>query len=278
VFDAVPRVRSRIILAVDGRRIRLTLEDDVSDPSQRVTRERFDAVLFDLDGVLTDTARIHADCWKTVFDEFLRRRAEAEGEPLRPFDIDGDYRLHVDGRPRLDGVRGFLASRGIVLPEGAPGDPPGAQTVFGLGNRKNELVNRALATQRVEPYQGSVAWLRALRGEGFRAAVVSASRNCAAVLEAAQIAHFFDARVDGEVTAALGLPGKPAPDSFLEAARRLGVEARRAVVVEDALAGVQAGREGGFGLVIGVARKDDAEALARNGADLVVNDLSELLA
>jgi HAD superfamily hydrolase (TIGR01509 family) len=183
----------------------------------------------------------------------------------------------VDGKPRFDGVRDFLASREIRLPEGVPDDPPDAETVHGLGNRKDELVNRAITSQGVESYPGTVAWLHRLRGAGIRTAVVSSSSNCAAVLEAAKLSDLFDARVDGVVIAELGIPGKPAPDSFLEAARRLGAAPARAVVVEDALSGVRAGRDGGFGLVIGVARKGDADALAAEGADLVVDDLGELL-
>lgn len=242
-----------------------------------LTKDRFDAVLFDLDGVLTDTASIHAGCWKRMFDEFLRDRAKRTGEPLRPFDIEVDYREYVDGKPRFDGVRDFLAARGIELPEGAPDDPPERETVCGLGNRKNDLVEEAIVSGPIEPYEGSVALVRHLRQARIQTAVVSSSANCAAVLEAAKIADLFQARVDGRVLQEQGLPGKPAPDSFLEAARRLGVEPKRAVVVEDAISGVQAGRAGGFGLVVGVDRKGDAEALRRNGADLVVRDLAELL-
>jgi beta-phosphoglucomutase family hydrolase len=250
---------------------------EVPGARQVVTKERFDAALLDLDGVITDTARIHTAAWKEMFDAFLGRHAEATGEAFRPFDPDREYRLHVDGKPRFDGVRDFLASREIRLPEGVPDDPPDAETVHGLGNRKDELVNRAITSQGVESYPGTVAWLHRLRGAGIRTAVVSSSSNCAAVLEAAKLSDLFDARVDGVVIAELGIPGKPAPDSFLEAARRLGAAPARAVVVEDALSGVRAGRDGGFGLVIGVARKGDADALAAEGADLVVDDLGELL-
>ncbi len=243
-----------------------------------ITADRFDAVLFDLDGVLTDTARIHAGCWKAMFDAFLRERAQTAGEDLRPFEIGTDYRLHVDGKPRFDGVRDFLASRGIALPEGAPDAAAGEESVCGLGNRKNEMVNVAIAEQGVEAYPGSVALVRRLRDEGIKTAVVSSSTNCETVLVAAKIADLFETRVDGEVAARLGLPGKPAPDTYLEAARRLGVEPERAVVVEDAIVGVQSGRAGRFGLVVGVARKDDADALRESGADVVVNDLAELVA
>jgi beta-phosphoglucomutase family hydrolase len=243
-----------------------------------ITADRFDAVLFDLDGVLTDTARIHAGCWKEMFDAFLRERARAAGEDLRAFEIATDYRLYVDGKPRFDGVRDFLASRGIALPEGAPDATPGEESVCGLGNRKNEMVNVAIAERGVEAYPGSVALVRRLRDEGVKTAVVSSSTNCETVLVAAKIADLFDTRVDGDVAARLGLPGKPAPDTFLEAARRLGVEPGRAVVVEDAIAGVESGRAGHFGLVVGVARKDDVEALRESGADVVVHDLGELVA
>ena len=247
-------------------------------PIPELVRERFDAVLFDLDGVLTDTAKIHAACWKRLFDEFLRARAGQGGEAFRPFDIESDYRVFVDGKPRYDGVRDFLNSRGIELSVGSPDEPPGDETVCGLGNRKDEMVNAAIASEGVEPYAGSVALVRQLRGRGVKTAVVSSSSNCAAVLEAAKIADLFEARVDGKVLAELSLPGKPAPDSFLEAARRVATKPARAVVVEDAISGVQAGRAGGFGLVIGVARHGDSRELAENGADHVVEDLGELVA
>ncbi len=243
-----------------------------------LTVERFDAVLFDLDGVLTDTARIHATAWRLMFDEYLRRRADETGQPFVPFDVDADYHSYVDGKPRYDGVRDFLASRGIELPDGTPDDDPGAETVCGLGNRKNERVEEALESQGVEVFPSSIELVRQLRAAGIRSAVVSASANCGAVLRSAGIDDLFETRVDGVTLAERDLPGKPAPDSFLEAARELGVEPARAVVVEDALSGVEAGRAGRFGLVIGVARKDNAAALAESGADVVVTDLGELLA
>ena len=242
-----------------------------------MTRQRFDAVLFDLDGVLTDTARVHAKSWKQMFDAFLQKRAEAGGEPFRPFEIDTDYRRYVDGRRRFDGIREFLRSRAIHLPDGAPDDPPDRETVCGLGNRKNEMVTAALREEGVEVFQGSLRWVRTLREQGIRTAVVSASSNCAAVLEAAKIADLFDARVDGKVVARLELRGKPAPDSYLEAARQLGVEPGRAVVVEDAISGVEAGHAGGFGLVVGVARERNADDLLAHGADVAVEDLAEML-
>jgi beta-phosphoglucomutase family hydrolase len=242
-----------------------------------VTPERFDAVLFDLDGVLTDTAKVHAACWKTMFDEFLRSRATRTGEAFRPFDSDTDYKRYVDGKLRYEGVRSFLQSRGIHLPYGNPSDPASHATICGLGNRKNELIQEVLATDGVEVYERSLPFVHHLRSVGMRTAIVSASRNCPAVLAAAGIASLFDVRIDGEVASRLHLAGKPAPDTFLEAARQLGVEPARAVVVEDAISGVQAGRAGQFGLVIGVARKGEADALRENGADVVVTDLSELL-
>jgi len=247
-----------------------------SESETGVTWERYDAVLFDLDGVLTDTAGIHAACWKRTFDEFLRDRAGRTGDRFQAFDVETDYRLHVDGKPRANGVRDFLQSRGIELPEGSPDDPPGADTVCGVGNRKNLLVNEALQEGGIVVYEGSVALVRALRDAGKKTGVVSSSANCAAVLQAANIQDLFDVRVDGKLAAELGLAGKPAPDTFLEAARELGVDARRTVVVEDAISGVQAGRDGGFGLVIGIARHDEPGVLRRNGADVVVSDLDEL--
>jgi beta-phosphoglucomutase family hydrolase len=242
-----------------------------------LSRDRFDAVLFDLDGVLTATAKVHAACWKKMFDEYLLKRANKTGEASRPFDIKRDYLAYVDGKLRYDGVRDFLKSRAIELPEGSPDDPPTAETVCGLGNRKNDMVNDVLQTEGVEPYQGSLALVRQLRGKGMKTAVVSSSHNCLAVLQAAKMADLFDARVDGEVADRLQLRGKPAPDTFLAASKQLGVPPQRAVVVEDAIAGVQAGRDGRFGLVVGVARKGDVDALKDNGADVVVADLSELV-
>jgi alpha,alpha-trehalase len=237
---------------------------------------RFDAVLFDMDGVLTDTARIHAASWKKMFDAFLKQRADAAREPFSPFEID-DYQQYVDGRPRYDGVRDFLKSRGIELPEGRPEDPPDRETVCGLGNRKNEMVTEVIKAEGVEAYPGSVALVRYVRAHGLRTAVVSASSNCTAVLEEAKIADLFEARVDGIVLEERHLRGKPEPDSFLEAARMLGVEPARAVVFEDAISGVQAGHAGAFGLVVGVSRKNDDDSLAQNGANVVVHDLAELI-
>jgi beta-phosphoglucomutase family hydrolase len=235
------------------------------------------ACLFDLDGVLTQTAKVHAAAWKRMFDDFLRERAERTGEPFGPFDRPTDYDEYVDGKPRLDGVRSFLQSRGIELPLGTPGDPPEAETVHGLGQRKNELVLELIRKQGVEPYEGSVRFVEAARDQGLRRAVVSASKNCREVLVAAGIEHLFQVRIDGVVAERDGLAGKPAPDTFLAAASSLGVEPAGAVVFEDALAGVEAGRSGDFGWVVGVDRTGQAEALRRRGADVVVHDLAELL-
>jgi beta-phosphoglucomutase family hydrolase len=235
------------------------------------------ACLFDLDGVLTQTAKVHAAAWKQMFDAFLRERAERDGTPFVPFDAHADYDEHVDGKPREAGVRDFLATRGIVLPEGSADDPPEAETVHGLGTRKNALVLELIARDGVEPYAGSVRYLKAARDAGLRRAVVSSSHNCHDVLVAAGIEELLEERVDGHVAQEQGLKGKPAPDTFLAGARLLGVEPRQAVVFEDALAGVEAGRAGRFGFVIGVDRVGHRDALAAHGADVVVNDLEELL-
>lgn len=251
----------------------------MQEPSRRspITRDRYDAVLFDLDGVVTDTASIHAACWKQMFDEYLLERGARTGEIFRSFDPVADYRLHVDGKPRFDGVRDFLNSRGIDLPEGNPHDPPDAETVGGLGNRKNRLVTRAIEEKGVDAYPGSIRFIHALRGLGCKVAVVSSSENCEAVLKAAKVDGLFETRIDGVTVEEQHLAGKPAPDTFLMAARLLGVEPSRAVVVEDALSGIEAGLAGKFGLVIGVARRNNAEELRRHGAHLVVNDLGELV-
>jgi beta-phosphoglucomutase family hydrolase len=242
-----------------------------------ITRDQYDAVLLDLDGVITDTANLHAACWKKMFDEYLQKRAMQRGEAFLPFDLATDYRLYVDGKPRFDGVRDFLTSRGIQLPEGSPDDPPQVETVGGLGNRKNDLVNEAIEDIGVEPYEGSVKLIHQLHHQGFKIAVVTSSQNCTAVLKAVKLDAFFDVRVDGNMILAQQLAGKPAPDTFLVAAKLLGVEPKRTVVIEDAISGVQAGFNGNFGLVIGVARKGNAEELQHHGAHLVVNDLGELV-
>ncbi len=235
------------------------------------------ACLFDLDGVLTQTAKIHAQAWKEMFDDFLREWAERTGEPFYEFDRPTDYDEYVDGKPRLDGVRSFLESRGIHLTIGSPSDPPTAQTLHGLGTQKNEIVLELIRQQGVEPYEGSVRLVEQVRDRGLRRAVVSSSTNCEDVLVAAGINHLFEARVDGLVADRERLAGKPAPDTFLAGARALEVEPARAAVFEDALAGVQAGRAGRFGWVVGVDRTGQADALRRRGADVVVQDLAELL-
>jgi beta-phosphoglucomutase family hydrolase len=247
------------------------------ESKRAIPGDQYDAVLLDLDGVITDTANLHAACWKQMFDEYLQKRATQRGEAFRPFDLAMDYRLYVDGKPRYDGVRDFLTSRGIRLPEGSPDDPSQAETVGGLGNRKNDLVNKVIEEVGVEPYEGTVKLIRQLRHQGFKIAVVTSSQNCEAVLRAAKLDAFFEVRVDGNLIHAQHLAGKPAPDTFLMAAKLLGVEPRRAVVIEDAISGVQAGRNGNFGLVIGVARKGNAEELRHHGAHRVVNDLGELV-
>jgi beta-phosphoglucomutase family hydrolase len=227
--------------------------------------------LFDLDGVLTQTAKVHARAWKGMFDEFL------EGRDCAPFELPGDYDEYVDGKPRLDGVRSFLASRGIELPAGSDADAPGAETVYGLGLRKNDRVLALIREQGVEPYEGSIRYLEAAREHGLRRAVVSSSTNCKDVLVAAGIEHLLEVRVDGVTAERDGLAGKPAPDTFLAGARALGAEPSQAAVFEDALAGVEAGRAGRFGWVVGVDRSGQAEELRRRGADVVVRDLAELL-
>ncbi|MFD5561283.1 HAD family hydrolase [Kitasatospora griseola] len=239
--------------------------------------DRINAFLFDLDGVLTQTAKVHATAWKDMFDAFLRSEAERTGAPFVAFDPVEDYDRYVDGRPRLDGTRQFLASRGIELPEGASQDPPGSRTVNGLSAAKNDTVLRMIREQGVQPYRGSVAYLQRLRELGLPRAVVSSSANCRDVLRAAGIDGMFDVVVDGITAARDHLAGKPAPDTFLAAAEQLGVAPEHAAVFEDALAGVAAGRAGGFGTVVGVNRTGQAAALREHGADVVVDDLSELL-
>ncbi|MEU8689466.1 beta-phosphoglucomutase family hydrolase [Streptomyces sp. NPDC048665] len=235
--------------------------------------EAIQACLFDLDGVVTKTALVHAAAWKETFDAFLR---DYDGETGRPFDADAEYDEYVDGRPRADGVRAFLDSRGIHLPEGTPDDPPGTRSVHGLGNRKNALLLEKIRTGGVEAYAGTLRYLEAVRAEGLRTAIVSSSANCRDVLRAVGAEHYFDVRIDGVVAAERHLPGKPHPDTFLAAARDLGVEPSRAAVFEDALAGMDAGRSGGFGYVVGVDRVGQREALYAHGATIVVNDLAEL--
>lgn len=235
------------------------------------------ACLFDLDGVLTQTAKVHASAWKQMFDEYLRRRADRGGEQFVAFDRVHDYDEYVDGKPRHDGVSSFLASRGITLPQGSADDPPRAETIDGLGNRKNEIVLKMIHQEGVQAYEGSVRYVEAARAAGLRRAVVSSSTNCRDVLAAAGIEDLFEAVVDGDVAEREHLRGKPAPDTFLAGARALGARSGEAAVFEDALAGVEAGRAGGFGFVVGVDRVGQADALRAHGADLVVSDLGDLL-
>jgi beta-phosphoglucomutase family hydrolase len=235
------------------------------------------ACLFDLDGVLTDTASVHAAAWKQMFDDYLRARSERDGTPFHPFDVKADYGPYVDGRPRLDGTRGFLESRGIHLRDGSPDDQPGTETLWGLASQKNNLVQEKIRTVGVDVYPGSVRYLHAVKDAGLATACVSSSANAAQVLAVAGLAGLIDHRLDGVVAKQRGLPGKPAPDTFLAAAADLGVAKEAAVVFEDALAGVQSGRAGGFGFVVGVDRVGHADALRQHGADVVVQDLSELL-
>ncbi|MBE0416899.1 MAG: trehalose-phosphatase [Coriobacteriia bacterium] len=246
------------------------------NPLVSIDPDRYDAVIFDMDGVITDTADLHAEAWKLLFDDVLREHAETTGEPFEPFDIDHDYLRYVDGKARYDGVRSFLASRGIELPEGSDDDPPSAATVHGLGTRKNDYFLAAIDRGGVEAFPAAVELVRGLREAGVATAIISASRNAAGVLAAAGVDGLFDARVDGDTAAELGLPGKPDPAVFLEAARRLDAEPARAVVVEDAESGVEAGEAGGFGLVIGVDRTGRPERLLESGADVVVNDLTQV--
>ncbi len=252
-------------------------EDAGHTPEEpRIAAGQYDALLFDMDGVITQSMQLHAGAWKMLFDEYLQERAKRQGEPFTAFDLDADYRTYLDGKPRYEGVSSFLASRGIALPHGDPADEPGEETVCGLGNKKNRYLHVQLRKHKVEVYASSVRLVRRAREQGLKTAVVSSSKNCKAMLESVGLEGLFDTRVDGQEVEAMGLPGKPAPDMFLEAARRLGVEPARAVVFEDAISGVEAGRRGRFGLVVGVDRTGHPQDLIQHGADLVVGDLGEL--
>lgn len=235
------------------------------------------ACLFDMDGVVTQTAVVHAAAWKEMFDDFLRERAQSTGTQFVPFDSRHEYDAYVDGKPRMDGTRSFLESRGIDLPEGTPDDPPGTPTLYGLSNRKNALVLAKIAAGGVQVYDGTITYIRAVKDKGIATAIVSASANTQQVLDSAGIAGLFDVRVDGVIAKERGLRGKPAPDTFLAAAQALDVPANRAAVFEDAQAGVAAGRAGGFALVVGVDRVGQAAELREHGADVVVQDVAELL-
>lgn len=241
-----------------------------------LSRNDYDAVIFDMDGVVTDTAGLHGEAWKLMFDGFLEAHAKQSGREQPPFDPDQDYRVHVDGKPRFDGVRDFLASRGIGLPEGRMDDAPGTGTVHALGNWKNELFHALLDEKGAVAYPGTVQLLHELKRAGIPRAIISSSKNAAKILESAGVLDLFEVKVDGLDSLELGIEGKPAPDIFLRAAQTLNAVPRRAVVVEDAISGVQAGRAGGFGLVIGVDRIGNPEALRANGADAVVSDLAEV--
>ncbi|MFB9766996.1 HAD family hydrolase [Nocardioides kongjuensis] len=245
-------------------------------PRTLVDWDAWDAVLFDLDGVVTPTAEVHMHAWSAMFTSFLTARSAADGVAYPPYS-EQDYFTYVDGKPRYDGVRSFLASRGIVLPEGSPDDPPTAETVCGLGNRKNEAFNQILASEGVVAYPGSVALIVALHEAGTPMAVVSSSRNAPAVVAAAGLTDYFATIMHGGLAAELGLPGKPAPDTFAHAAATLGATNARSVVLEDAINGVAAGHAGGFGLVIGVDRGAGEDALRAAGAQLVVPDLADLV-
>lgn len=241
-----------------------------------ISKRDFDAVIFDMDGVVTKTATVHAAAWKRLFDDVLRQHAEREGGRFVPFDVDLDYRRYVDGKPRYDGVASFLESRGISLPRGDPNDAPERSTVCGLGNRKNVYFQQQLEEHGVEAFPTTVDLIRQLRSAGFKTAIFSSSKNCEEVIGAAGVRDLFDAKVDGVDAEELGLPGKPDPAVLLEAAQRVGVGPERSVIVEDAISGVQAGRAGGFALVIGVNRSEEPGVLKANGATVEVTDLAEV--
>ncbi len=241
-----------------------------------LTKTMFDAVIFDMDGVVTDTANLHGKSWKEMFDRFLESYEHATGTKQEPFDLGHDYLQYVDGKPRFDGVRSFLASRNITLPEGSLDDEAGMGSVFALGNRKNQIFQKLLEEEGAVAYPGTVELIHKLHKAGLQTAIISSSKNAVKILRSARVLDLFEARVDGVDSLELGIIGKPAPDIFIQAARELGVDPKRAVVVEDAISGVQAGRAGGFGLVVGVNRGSDPEDLRNNGAQIVVSDLSEL--
>lgn len=236
----------------------------------------YDAFIFDLDGVVTQTAAVHADAWKEMFDAFLAQRSERDNEQHKPFDIQHDYRSYVDGKPRYDGVHSFLESRKISLPWGNQDDPPEAETVCGLGARKNEIYEKRLERDGAKVFESTVALIKRLKASGIRVGIFSSSKNCAKVLKTVGLENLFEARVDGTDLTRLNLRGKPEPDMLIETARQLGSRPERAVVFEDAISGVQAGRAGGFATVVGVDREQHGEELAQNGADIVVRDLVEI--
>ncbi|MCP2045074.1 beta-phosphoglucomutase family hydrolase [Pontibacter sp. HSC-36F09] len=243
---------------------------------QNLQEKNIKALIFDLDGVVTQTARVHAQAWKRMFDAYLQKRGEEEGKHYEPLDIETDYREYIDGIPRYDGVRNFLESRGITLPEGSPEDETGHETVSGLGNLKNMYFQELVRQGGVDVYDDTIAWIKQQKQNGMRTAVISASKNCVDVLHAAGIEQLFEEHVDGLQSSELGLIGKPAPDVFLEAARRLGIAPAQAAVFEDARKGVQAGKAGGFGLVVGIDRTHDEAGLKASGADLVIKEFPKL--
>ncbi|WP_299985776.1 HAD family phosphatase [uncultured Pontibacter sp.] len=248
----------------------------MSTLQQLLQDKNIKALILDLDGVITQTARVHAQAWKRMFDSYLKQRGEKEGKRYEPLDIETDYREHIDGIPRYDGVRNFLTSRGITLPEGTPEDEEGEETIGGLGNLKNMYFQELLKQEGVDVYEDTIAWLKRQKQQGMRTAVISASKNCVDVLHAAGIERLFEEHVDGLQSAELGLKGKPAPDIFLEAARRLGIAPEEAAVFEDARKGVKAGKAGGFALVVGIDRHHDTEGLKANGADIVIKEFPKV--
>ena len=236
----------------------------------------FDAVIFDLDGVITRTAEVHAQAWKKIFDDYLRLREKRDGEPFREFTLKADYLPYVDGKPRYNGVKSFLTSRGISIPMGDPTDSQDKETICGIGNRKNAVFRDIVENEGVAVYESTIDLIHELKKNDIRVGCASSSKNCELILKAAKIDHLFEVRIDGIVSVDMGLKGKPEGDIFVTAARKIGGSPYKSVVVEDAKSGVQAGRNGGFGLVVGVAREKNASKLIRNGADVVVYDLKHL--
>ncbi|MCA8907197.1 MAG: HAD-IA family hydrolase [Rhodospirillaceae bacterium] len=253
----------------------MTPDTETTDTLPNLFRLGLKAFIVDLDGVVTHTAAVHATAWKDLFDAFLKQKAEAEGTEFVPFDLKTDYETFVDGKPRYDGVRSFLASRGIVLPDGTPDDPADAPTVCGLGNQKNHRFNEVIERDGVTVFHTTVALIEAMRARGVKTAVVSSSKNCRPILERAGLMYLFEVMVDGIYSEQNHLPGKPAPDTYVRAADLLGVPVGEAAIVEDAIVGVASGRAGDFGYVIGVDRGVGHQALLEGGADIVVNDLGE---
>ena len=244
--------------------------------NEEFDKTEFDCVVFDLDGVVTNTAKLHAQAWKRLFDDYLKQRDQRDGEPFRPFDREHDYLAYVDGKPRYEGVRSFLESRNIEIATGNIEDDPEQESVYGLGNKKDQYFDQLLKKQGVEIFPSTIELIKDLRTRGIKLAIVSSSKHCQEILQAANIEELFLVRVDGVISESLALKGKPDPDIFIHAAESMGCERQRTVVIEDAIAGVEAGRAGNFGLVIGVNRADQAGALKTRGADIVVDDLVEL--